>query len=75
MAEAKFSDKEATGLQLQFWQELINPIPDLNRLQELAGKINSSIAECLAAFASLLKLQPTSTEVLRMQASFLIGPC
>jgi hypothetical protein len=71
MTEAKSFDEDATRCQLSFWQQLSEAAPDISLLQDLAAKINTNIAGCHTAFTALLKLQPNSTEVMRMYASFL----
>lgn len=65
-------DENATRFQLTFWNELLLANPDLNRLQELASKIGSSISIAQESFVKLLKLNSNSTQVLRMYASFML---
>jgi hypothetical protein len=73
VSEAGKWDLSAVSAQLQFWDQLLQPSPDLNMLITLSRSINESIASAFEAYQRIFKLRDgmKSPQYLRMYAAFL----
>ena len=69
---ASHEDEKASNFQLRFWTELMATSPDLSKLHDLSVVIHESMSAAHDAFKKLIKLNPSSENVLRSYASFLI---
>jgi PAS domain S-box-containing protein len=73
MADAKKYDEQAVRHTLSFWDILLTSQPDLNRMNDLAELINSSMLSAMSAFKLMMRLSGgNSIAVLRMYAGFLL---
>ena len=70
--DALREDEHATKFQLAFWTELLNPTPDLAVLHDVSTKINDAMNNAQDAYKKLIKLNPMSSHLLRLYASFII---
>jgi PAS domain S-box-containing protein len=73
LADAKKYDEISVRHTLAFWDVLLSSQPELNRMNEFAELINSSMLSASEAFRRLMRLSGgNSIPVLRMYASFLL---
>ena len=57
--------------QLDFWIEILRPLPSLRRLSELGTEVSIATNKCIKCFTKLFMLCPDSPGVHRMYAKFL----
>jgi PAS domain S-box-containing protein len=72
LQDARRFDEATTKYQLMFWDELLKDKTDIGRLNDIATLINTAMVSAQDSFRKLVKMNPNSTQVLRMYASFLI---
>ena len=70
LSDARKSVQRAGLRQLNFFTELVNPLPDLPRLHRLSSEMNASIADSERNFARLFALDPQSVLSMRLCSSF-----
>eukprot|EP01137_Pigoraptor_chileana_P017898 Opistho-2@76604 len=73
MADARRYHKKAARSQLDFWVELMQSSPDLHKLHTLSTQITRSVTSAQQSFTKLMKLNSTSSQLLRMYAGFQIN--
>ena len=70
LQDSKRSVRRAGMKQLAFFNELVNPLPDLMRLHKLSSEMNSAIEESERSFAELFALDPQSVVSMRLSSAF-----
>jgi PAS domain S-box-containing protein len=68
--DAKRNVQLAAQKQLSFWTELMEPLPDLSKLDEFAAHINAHIANAESSFSRAFTINPQSLAMLRLYAAF-----
>ena len=68
--DARKHVQRAAIRQLSFWQELLDPLPDLSRLHRMSTDMNSAIQSAETAFSELFAINAQSLAALRLYASF-----
>ncbi len=72
LQDARGFDEATTKYQLMFWDELLKDQTSIGRLNDIATLINTAMVSAQDSFRKLVRMNPNSTQVLRMYASFLV---
>jgi PAS domain S-box-containing protein len=72
LVDARREVARASTRQTQYWNEMLDLCPDLNKLNRIAGDMNSSIERAENAFAQLFTINSTSAAVIRLYAEFVL---
>ena len=58
--------------QVQFWAELAESVPDLDKLFDIGSEVHTSTRQAESHFHKCIEMNPNSTTVLRAYAAFVL---
>ena len=64
--------EKVTNLQIEFWSQAMNQLPDLNTLNDLGNKIFITSKEVEQIWKTMCKINPTSNKALSLYGTYLI---